>query len=280
MARAPATPRKSSLTSGSDQSERTAKRLARQQKQLEKTLITEMNVKVAPNAGKMPKLSDLRKLTPLTDTQGDIFNTWEQEIESEEFVGLILAGCAGTGKSTIALYLALSEILRNDSEFKKIFLVRNTTSLRTAGFLPGTLDEKNSVVENPYYGICEFLTLGNKSAYEKLKETGKIDFLSTAYLRGETFNDSIVIVEECQCMNWAELKTINTRIGKNTKVIFTGDFAQNDLIYNRNDVSGWNEFMKVSSKMTEFRKFTFTTEDIVRSGFVRSFIIACDSFGL
>lgn len=277
MARAPTTPRKSTPTT---QAERTAKRLARQQKQLEKDLINEMTVKVAPNGGKMVKYSDLKKITPLTETQAAVFSTWEQELESEDFVGLILAGCAGTGKSTQALYLALEQVLQPESNFKKIFLIRNTTSLRTGGFLPGTLDEKNSVVENPYYGICEFLSSGNKSAYEKLKETGKIEFLSTAYLRGETFNDCIVIVEECQCMNWAELKTINTRIGQNAKVIFTGDFAQNDLIYNKNDVSGWNEFMKVSNRMSEFRKFTFTTDDIVRSGFVKSFIIACDSFGL
>ncbi len=277
MARAPATPRKSTP---STQSERTAKRLARQQKQLEKELINEMTVKVTPNAGKMVKISDIKKLSPLTETQQAVFSTWEQEFDSEEFVGLILAGCAGTGKTTQALYLALLEVMRPDSSIKKIFLVRNTTSLRTGGFLPGTLEEKNSVVENPYYGVCEFLCSGNKAAYEKLKETGKIEFLSTAYLRGETFNDCIVIVEECQCMNWAELKTINTRIGKNAKVIFTGDFAQNDLIYNKNDISGWNEFMKVSNRMTEFRKFTFTTDDIIRSGFVKSFIIACDSFGL
>jgi predicted ribonuclease YlaK len=276
MARAPATPRKVTST----QAERTAKRISRQQKALEKDLINEMTVKVLSNGGKMVKLSDIKNLTPLTYNQKEVFSTWKQELNSDEFVGLILGGCAGTGKSTIALYFALKEVLNQESKYKKIFLIRNTTSIRTSGFIPGTLDEKNSVVESPYYGICEFLSSGNKSAYEKLKETGKIEFLSTAYLRGETFNDCIVIVEECQCMNWSELKTINTRVGQNAKIIFTGDFAQNDLIYNKNDTSGWKEFMSVTNRMSEFRKFTFTTEDIVRSGFVRSFIIACERLGL
>lgn len=268
------------ISNSSTQTERVARRLVRQQKQLEKDMLIDMGVRVLPNGSKTVKYSDLRKLEPLTYTQSAIFSAWENEFNSDEFIGLILGGCAGTGKSTIAMYLALTEVLKPDSEFKKIVLIRNTTSLRTGGFLPGTLEEKNSVVENPYYGICEFLSRGNKSAYEKLKEAGKLEFLSTSYLRGETFDDAIVIVEECQCMNWAELKTVNTRIGKNSKIIFTGDFAQNDLIYNKNDVSGWNEFMKVSDRMKEFKKFSFTTDDIVRSGFVKSFLIACDSFGI
>lgn len=276
MARSPTTPRKTTST----QTDRVAKRLTKQQAALEKQMINDLNLKVVANGGRMPKLSDLKKLNPASNLQAEIFQAWDQELDSDLTSGWIMAGCAGTGKSTIALYLALKEVLSQESIYKKVCLIRSTAPLRDSGFVPGFLEDKNSVAEAPYYGICEFLTGGNKDAYAKLKETGKIEFLSTAYLRGTTFSDCIVIVEECQCMNWSELKTCNTRLGKNAKIIFTGDFAQSDLIYNKNDVSGWNEFMAVSNKMSEFRKFTFTPEDICRSGFVRSFIVACDSLGL
>lgn len=274
MARAPATPRKSTP---STQSERTAKRLARQQKQLEKELINEMTAKVAPNGGKMPKLSDLRKLLPLTDTQGEFFKAWYDA--PEDNAAFVLSGSAGTGKSTVALYLALEEILNPESEYKKLIIIRSAVQTRDMGFLKGTELEKSAVYELPYKDICGELTK-NKFAYDKLKEADKLEFMSTSFLRGVTFNESIVFVDEASSCNWHELNTVCTRLGRNSKLIVVGDIAQDDLIKTKNDVSGFKEFLQVSRNMSEFRTFKFTSDDIVRSGFCRSWIITCERLGL
>jgi len=275
MARAPATPRKSSLTSGSDQTERTAKRLARQQKQLEKTLINEMTAKVAPNAGKMVKYSDIKSITALTDTQSAFFEAWN----NNDADGFILHGTVGTGKSFLAVYFALQEILMTEAEFKKLIIIRSSVPTRDMGFLPGDLNEKMAVYEMPYIQICSELT-NNKFAYEKLKETGKIEFMSSSFLRGTTFNDAIILVDEIQDLNWHEISTVISRIGKNSKLICCGDGKQDDLIKSKNDVSGFHNFLAVTRLMTEFRSFKFTVDDIVRSSFVKSFIVACEKLGL
>ena len=274
MARAPTTPRKST---SSTQTERTAKRLVRQQKALEKDLINEMTSKVAPNAGKMVKLGDLKKIEPMTETQFNFFEAWNNA--PEDNIAFVLSGSAGTGKSYVSVYFALQEILHPESIYKKIVIIRSAVQTRDMGFLKGTEVEKAAIYEAPYIDICSDLTK-NRSAYEKLKEVGKIEFVTTSFLRGLSFNDSIVIVDEAQSCNWHELNTVCTRIGKNSKMIIAGDTVQNDLIKSKTDVSGFKEFLQVSSKMSEFRTFKFTPDDIVRSGFCKAWIIACEQHGL
>lgn len=273
MARAPATPRKVTST----QAERTAKRISRQQKALEKEMLVDMNVKIVPNGGKMPKLSDLKKITPMTDTQHNVFDAWENA--PEDNVGFVLHGSAGTGKSYIAMYLALREILSAGSAYKKIILIRSSVQIRDMGFLKGTELEKAAVYELPYKDICGDLTKNNH-AYDKLKEAFKIEFMSTSFLRGTTFNDAIVIIDESQSCNWHELNTVMTRMGNNSKLFVCGDLVQNDLIKSKNDISGFKEFLQVSLSMNEFRTFRFTSDDVVRSGFCKSWITTCEKLGL
>ncbi len=272
MARAPVSPRKSTPSS---QTERTAKRLVRQQKQLEKDLIADMIVPLTPNGGKMVKYSDIKKLTPLTDTQKHFFEAWE----NADADAYLLHGTVGTGKSYIAMYFALLEILRSETIYKKIIIIRSSVPTRDMGFLPGTMEEKMAVYEMPYVQICSELT-NNKHAYEKLKETGKIEFMSSSFLRGTTFNDAIVVVDEVQDFTWHEVSTVISRVGKNTKLICCGDGKQDDLIKSKNDVSGFRDFVSVTRLMPEFRSFKFTVEDIVRSPFVKSWILACERLGL
>lgn len=275
MARAPTTPRKSSLTSSSNiQTERTAKRIARQQKQLEKDLINEMTAKVIPNAGKMVKYSDIKPLVALTDTQHEFFEAYN----NAEADAYLLHGSAGVGKSFLSLYFAMQDILHPESTYKKIILIRSSVQSRDLGFLPGTLAEKMEIYETPYKDICADLT-NNKSAYEKLKETGKIEFMSSSFLRGTTFNDAIIIIDEAQNMTFHEISTAVTRIGNNSKLIVCGDSKQDDLIKTKTDQSGFRDFIAVSKLMPEFRSFKFTPEDIVRSGFCKSYILACEKLG-
>ena len=207
----------------------------------------------------------------MTDAQQDAFNAFE------EHYNLVLCGSAGTGKTFISLYLALSELMRRDrsskDDPKKIMIVRSTVSSRDVGFLPGTLKEKMSVYEDPYRGIFSEL-FGRGDAFEILKTKGIVEFCSTSFLRGTTINDSYIILDEFQNCSSQELETVITRVGKNSKIFFCGDWSQNDLIRSKWDVSGLPFFMKIIEKMQEFDIIEFGIEDIVRSGIVKSFIIA------
>lgn len=271
--------RRTALTSSNNpQTERVAKRIARQQKHLEKDLLT-ASPYLQPSGfaakGRSIKFGDIKQLEPLTDTQADFFEAYENN-DADAFV---LYGSAGTGKSYISLYFALQDVLMQESVYKKIILVRSSVQSRDQGFLPGSDQEKMEPFEQPYHGICADL-LGRKDAYEKLKDMGLLEFHSSSFLRGATFDNAIVVVDEMQGMGIHELKTISTRAGKNTKLIFCGDGAQNDLITDKNDVSGFRDFMAVTKSMSEFRHFKFTPDDIVRSGFVKAFIIACERLGI
>ena len=108
-----------------------------------------------------------------------------------------------------------------------------------------------------------------------------VEFRSTSFLRGVTFDDCIIVVDEMQNMNDGELHTIMTRVGQNCKIIFAGDIKQDDLTSKRfNEQSGVADFMRIISSMKEFEFVEFFVDDIVRSDLVKSYIIARDKLGL
>lgn len=255
------------------ETQRQAKRISRQQKRLEKetglTNVVEINT---PTRQKVVRLQDIKELKPLTDTQYDFFESWADNAAD----GYVLFGSAGTGKTMIAMYHAILDVLDPAiTNAHKIVIVRSSVQAREQGHLPGDKDEKMEAFESPYHNIFSFLT-GKKEAYEKLKDMGKIEFHSTSFLRGDTFDNAIIIFDECQNATWEEINTVATRLGKNSKIVFCGDGAQDDLHYKKNDVSGFKTFLEVSSQMAEFRSFRFRPEDIVRSGFVKSWIETCE----
>lgn len=218
-------------------------------------------------------LSNMKELEPLTDTQEIFFESYR---DSDAF---ILYGSAGTGKTAISLYHALEDILDVDSDFQKIIIVRSIVQTRDVGFLPGDEKEKLAPYEQPYIQLCADL-FGRKDAYEKLKDMGKIEFHPTSFIRGTTFHDSIIIFDECQSATFHEISTVITRIGSNSKILLCGDSKQNDLIKTKQDCSGFDQLIAVSDRMHEFRKIRFTSDDIIRSGIVKSWIKACESLGL
>jgi phosphate starvation-inducible protein PhoH len=130
------------------------------------------------------------------------------------------------------------------------------------------------------YGPMLASITGKGDAYQTLKVMGKIEFHTSSYVRSLTFDNAIIIVDENQNMSWEELYTIATRVGRNSKIIFCGDGKQDDLHFKKNDVSGFKEFMEVTRQMSEFRCFRFTPDDIIRSSFVKQFIITCEKLGL
>ena len=109
--------------------------------------------------------------------------------------------------------------------------------------------------------------------YENLKAQETISFWSTSFLRGSTLDKAIVIVDECQNLNFHELDSIITRVGEDTKIMFCGDANQSDL-QKSNERTGIVDFQKILDNMEEFSLIEFGIEDIVRSGLVKSYIIS------
>lgn len=218
------------------------------------------------------RIDALNEIEPLTNNQKTFFESYDR---GDYFI--MLTGSAGTGKSFIAVTKALQEVLDKSSPFHKLVIVRSAVQSRDMGFTPGSVEEKMSLYEQPYIQICNTL-FHRHDAYEILKEQRKIEFISTSFIRGMTFDDSIIVVDECQNMQWEELSTIMTRVGYQSKIIFCGDYKQTDLNRKSNDRSGLVKFHSVLKTMNSSTNIEFTTDDIVRSSLVKEFLIAVEDY--
>lgn len=213
---------------------------------------------------------NIKPIFPLTANQELAFKAYE------EGNNLLLHGMAGTGKTFISLYLALNDVLKNGKQ-EEIHIVRSVVPTRDMGFLPGNHKEKSRVYEGPYYPIVNNL-FSRGDAYDILKQKGIINFTTTSFIRGITINDAIVIVDEMNNCTFHELDSVITRLGKNCKVIFCGDFRQTDL-QKQSDKNGLLSFMEIVDKMKRFQYVEFGEDDIVRSGLVRDYIIQKTNLG-
>lgn len=220
------------------------------------------------------KLDHMKSFDALTDNQQLFFDAYKR---GDYFIGMF--GSPGVGKTFLALYRAIEEVLDRNNPFKQVVVVRSAVQVRDQGFVPGTLDEKMEIYEMPYREISETL-FGRTDAWDRLKEQSHCRFISTTAIRGISIDDAIIIVDECQSMTFHELSSVISRVGHRSKIIFVGDLKQNDLIKSRNDISGLSDFLNVSRHMNEFSEITFTPNDIVRSSLVKSWIVACDKLGV
>lgn len=249
---------------------RNAQRLTRRQQRLAE--------KGETKTAKLPTVRqlnlELKHIQPITDNQVRTFLTFEKG------GNLFLHGCAGTGKTFISMYLALKEIENGRSRRHKLVIIRTAQSSKDIGFLPGDEKRKLEVYEAPYKAICAEL-YHRDDAYEILKQKGLIEFHSTSFLRGTTIDDAIILVDEVQNQRYVELRTVLTRTGDHSRVILCGDTKQDDLTSDRyKESSGLVDMMKVFSRMEQMSTIQFEIDDIVRSGFVRDFIIAENELGL
>lgn len=208
----------------------------------------------------------LKNIVPKTINQEKAFDLYNKDYN------LLLHGLAGTGKTYISLYLALSDIINGYTDHTNLTLVRSVVPTRDMGFLPGTEKEKSKVYEAPYMNICNDI-FGRGDAYDILKGKNIIKFVTTSYIRGITLDDSIVLVDEAQNLNFHELDSIITRLGDNSRIMFCGDFRQSDLIRD-DERKGLLTFMRILATIDEFKTVEFVEDDIVRSKLVKEYIIS------
>ena len=216
----------------------------------------------------------LKDIMPITDNQVHTFNAYNKGDN------LFLHGCAGTGKTFISMYLALKEILNGRTKRNKLVIIRTAQSSKDIGFLPGDEKRKLEVYEAAYKAICAEL-FNRGDAYDILKQKGIVEFHSTSFLRGTTIDDAVILIDECQNQRYVELRTVLTRTGDRSRVVLCGDTKQDDLTSDRyKESSGLVDMMKVFNFMGCMSAVEFGIDDIVRSGFVRDFIIAENQLGL
>lgn len=223
--------------------------------------------------------SMLADVTPLTPNQERIFKAWE------EGKHMFIYGSAGTGKTFTALYNALRDALKDDPIYDQIYIVRSLVATREIGFLPGDLEDKTSMWQIPYKNMVKYMfELGSDEEFEMLysglRAQETIKFWSTSFLRGTTLDDSVIIIDEMQNLNFHELDSIITRVGEGSRIIFCGDGKQSDL-RKQDERGGIFDFMQILERMpNDFEMIEMTTDDIVRSGLVRNYLVTKDAMGL
>ena len=220
----------------------------------------------------------LRDIEPLTNNQKLLFNAYAEN------KNIVAYGCAGTGKTFITLYNAIKDVLSPTTPYEKIYIVRSLVATREIGFLPGDHEDKSTLYQIPYKHMVKYMFEMSSDAdfemlYGNLKTQGTIDFWSTSFIRGTTFDNAIIIVDEYQNLNFHELDSIMTRVGQDSKIMFCGDATQSDLT-KTNERNGIMDFMRVLRLMPSLDIIEFGVEDIVRSGLVKEYILAKMEIGL
>ena len=223
-------------------------------------------------------LDYIKKIEPLTENQETFFESYKED------KNLVAYGVAGTGKTFITLYNALMDVLDTRTPYEKIYIVRSLVPTREIGFLPGDHEDKSDIYQIPYKNMVKYMfEMPDDNSFEmlyaNLKAQGTISFWSTSFIRGTTFDNAILIIDEFQNLNFHELDSIITRVGENSKIHFCGDATQTDLV-KTHEKNGIVDFMRIINQMPSFDTIEFQPEDICRSGLVKEYIVAKHELGL
>lgn len=213
---------------------------------------------------------NLRKISPLTQNQEKVFEAYDCN------KNIVCCGAAGSGKSFILLYKMLDDLL-NTKQYKKLIIIKSAVPSRNSGFLPGNEQEKMRIYELCFEDMFSDL-FGRGDSYQLLKKKELVEFKSTGYVRGSTWNDSLILFDEFQNASFKELNTIITRTGQNSRIFFSGDIVQSDMV--NKDPSGFIPFLQVLSVMNSFDVIEFTINDCVRSGLTKEYLYACHKLNI
>ena len=223
-------------------------------------------------------LDFFQEIKPLTPKQERFFDQYDEN------KNLVAYGCAGTGKTFITLYRAIQDVLDPKTPYEKVYIVRSLVATREIGFLPGDHEDKSWLYQIPYKHMVKYMFQMQDDAafemlYSNLKAQGTIDFWSTSFIRGTTFDNAILLVDEFQNLNFHELDSMITSVGENCKIMFCGDATQTDLV-KQNERSGIIDFINILRNMNSFDIIEFNADDICRSGLVKEYIIAKLELGM
>ena len=178
-------------------------------------------------------------------------------------------GPAGTGKTYLAMAMAVSELMKNN--YVRIILTRPAVEAgEKLGFLPGDLAEKVNPYLRPLYDALHDMVDFDRA--RKLVERGTIEVAPLAFMRGRTLNDSFVILDESQNTTPEQMKMFLTRLGYGSKAVITGDATQIDLPAGK--PSGLKESWRILKGVHGIRFITFTEKDVARHQLVQEIITA------
>tara|TARA_R100001079_G_scaffold110669_1_gene86934 strand:- start:8523 stop:9206 length:684 start_codon:yes stop_codon:yes gene_type:complete len=137
----------------------------------------------------------------------------------------VITGKAGSGKTLLACQIALQGVL--EKRYKKIIITRPTVSKEDLGFLPGGVEEKMAPWLSPIYG--NMYQLLRRERVDQMIRADQIEIVPVSYMRGRTFLESVIIIDECQNLDNEQTLMILQRLGKGSKMLFCGDTDQVDL---------------------------------------------------
>jgi len=201
-----------------------------------------------------------KEVKPLNAAQADYL----EAIKTHDIIFGI--GSAGTGKTYIAASYAASELFHRRVD--KIILTRpNVETGRGLGFLPGTLEEKYAPYLDPFDQI--FTRNLGKGFYEYALKNRNIDPKPLGFMRGTTFDNAIVLLDEAQNASREEMKMLLSRIGRNCKIVVSGDIDQADI-----PDSGLSDAVNRLHSITGIKVVRFQDQDIVRSQLCKQIILA------
>lgn len=214
----------------------------------------------------------LLEIEPLTESQKKLFEAYK------EGKNIVAHGMAGTGKTMCVLYNALRDVLDERTPYEKIYITRSIVAVRNPGYLPGTLQEKIGVFEDPYKHMINHMFDLNSVVdldmiYSALKSQKTLEFITTSFIRGTTYDKCIIIVDEFANLNSHELDSIITRVGQDCKIMFSGDASQSDFT-KIEEKNGILDFMKILKIMPSFQIIEFGIDDVCRSGLVKEYLTA------
>ena len=216
----------------------------------------------------IPVPSRKKQITPKTLNQ----KRYVEAIRSHDIV--VGIGPAGTGKSYLAMAMAVSALTRR--EVSRIILTRPAVEAgERLGFLPGDMYEKVHPYLRPLYDALYDMMEPDKAA--SMTERGAIEIAPLAYMRGRTLNDAFIVLDEAQNTTSEQMKMFLTRLGFNSRMVITGDITQVDLPSSR--ASGLIEIQSVLKSVPGIRFVYFTEKDVVRHELVSEIVRAYDEWG-
>lgn len=183
-------------------------------------------------------------------------------------------GPAGTGKTYLAMYQALTyHLAKKSTNIKRIVLTRPVVEAgERLGFLPGLLEDKMDPFMRPLYDAL-YEMVGMQDGRSKIAN-GSIEIAPIAFMRGRTFTDAFIIVDEAQNCSYEQLKMLLTRLGENTKLVISGDMSQSDL----NGKSGLGRIVDAVVGTNNVEVIRFESQDVVRSEIVRNILASIDRY--